>query len=125
VVTRVQAPRLPRALVTAGVVAGLCVLGYDGVRIAQIRFGTSDDAQMIALDAAGSYHSRPDRAATCALAEAAAAARGASITPTECDVAGDGTVSLILRRSTTTLVLGRVEKTWEMSSATGSATWLP
>lgn len=123
--TRVQTPKIPGVVVAAAVVAGLCVLGYDGIRVGQLRLGTGDAAQVIALHAASSYHAVPNVDAAYAAAVAEAQVGGGTIAPTDFRVAVDGTVTLTLTRTTHTLVLRRLSRGVETSTGTGSAKWQP
>jgi len=121
----VRGPRVSGALVTAAVLGGLCVLGYDAVRLVQVHLGPGDDAQNAALDAAASYHQRADVDVAFDVAGRTARSHGDVLRPEEFQIAADGTVSLTLHRTTSTVVLGRVAPDWQVAAGTGVARWQP
>ncbi len=125
VVRNVRPPRVPGVAVAAVVVAAIVALGHDGIVIGQLRFSTDADAATLARQAAVTVHARPGVQYAYDQAVAGAEVRNETIDPADFIVAGDGTVTLTVRRWTHTLVLGRLVHSWEGAASTGSARWTP
>ena len=107
--------------------AVLGVLAFDGIAITVNNVTAEDDANTVARAAADAYHTTHDvQAAYNAALEAVPNSRD-SLLPRRFSIDPDGTVHLVLRRETRTLVVHHISalRHYEITDADGDATPLP
>ena len=107
--------------------AVLGVLLFDGIAIAVNNMTAQDEANIAAQAAAESYKSTHDLQAAYSAAVAAVAGKNEKVLPRSFVIATDGSVHLVLRRETTTLVthyFGALQK-YERAEVSGEATAPP
>jgi hypothetical protein len=103
--------------------AMLGVLLFDGIAIAVNNMTAQDEANMAAQAAADTYKATHDLQAAYSAAVAAVADKNEKVLTRSFVIAADGSVHLVLRRETTTLVMhhiGALQK-YERAEASGEA----
>ena len=92
-------------------VVGIAVVGvalFDSISIGAARLGATDDASTAAEAASATYRTSHDVQAADQAALDTLPSGSESLPPQQFVVSSDGTINLVLRRTTTTLVAHRV-----------------
>jgi hypothetical protein len=96
---------ISRLVVVLGIVG---VLGYDGFSVAANRVSTESDAQSAAYAASDAWHSKPNVDLAYQAAIQSVAGSDETVLQRGFTVDADGTVHLLLRNTTHTVVFGHI-----------------
>ena len=97
-------------------------MAFDGLSIGVAHVSTLDDADSAALSASRAWAQNHDAHAALDAAEQSASQHGESVLPDTLRIAADGTVTVAITRTATTLLLAHVHQlhSWTVVKETGS-----
>ena len=93
----------------------LGIVGFDAASVIMTRNHLEETAVLAADQAARTYHAHPDSKAAYLAAASVAEAGGATLAPADFAVTKNGTVTLTVRDNATTLVLGHLPGTADLT----------